>query len=108
MVREERKSKNEIATFRRLRVQNPAIPNREKPQKPTHSQSLSRCSRPTIKPPDWQIEDHAKARRRQHPIHSSMRYISRNFSSGCTGKSVSQGNHRALVGEHIDAQVLQS
>src|SRR5450759_5523922 len=38
---------NEIARFRAFRRQNPAISNRAKPQKQTHIQSLSRCSRPT-------------------------------------------------------------
>ena len=37
------------------------------------------------------IEDHAKIRRRQHPIHSNMRYISPHSSSGCTGNSLSRG-----------------
>jgi hypothetical protein len=41
-----------------------------------------------LKPPDKRIEDHAKIRRRQHPIHSSTRYISPNFSSGSTGREV--------------------
>src|SRR5450759_172275 len=41
-----------------------------------------------IKPPDQRIEDHAKIRCRQHPIHSSTRYISPNFSSGSTGREV--------------------
>src|SRR5450759_125588 len=41
-----------------------------------------------IKPPDQRIEDHAKIRCRQHPIHSSTRYISPNFSSCSTGREV--------------------
>src|SRR5450759_4003536 len=41
-----------------------------------------------IKPPDQRIEDHAKIRCRRHPIHSSTRYISPNFSSGSTGREV--------------------
>jgi hypothetical protein len=47
MVREERKSKNETARFSVRRAQNPAILNSKKPQKQTHIQSVSRCSRPT-------------------------------------------------------------
>jgi hypothetical protein len=82
------------------------------PRPVQHSQLVDREQRlsdcPIIKPPDQRIEDHAKIRCRQHPIHSSTRYISPNFSSGCTGKSLSQGNHHAPVGTHIAAQVLQS
>src|SRR5450759_2984680 len=58
------------------------------PRPVQHSQLVDREQRlsdcPIIKPPDQHIEDHAKIRRRQHPIHSSTRYSIRLMSRSST------------------------